>query len=161
MQPSFQRIALSLLAALYVPVTSAVAADTDISVSNAYVRMVPNGIPTTGAFMLIKNSGSVDRKLLRVDSPAAKSVELHTHQNDNGVMKMRPVKEIAIGAKSATALKPGSYHIMLIDLKQTLKEDEMVPFTLNFDDGSTKVVDVPVKKPQAMLQMEHDKTHKH
>lgn len=153
----FRRVALLLAAAATFPVSMlAFAAEADITVVDAYVRMVPPGTPTTGAFMTVKNGGSADRKLMKADSPVAKAVELHNHINDNGVMKMRPVKEIDVKSKGQAELKPGSYHVMLIDLKQVLKEGDTVPLTLTFDDGSTKKIDAPVKRPQAMMQMEHD-----
>jgi copper(I)-binding protein len=117
--------------------------------------MVPAGTPISGAFMTIRNNGNTDRKLTKAESPAAKTVELHTHINDNGMMKMRPVKEINIKAHGQAELKPGSYHVMLIDLKQTLKEGETVPLTLTFDDGSTTKVDAPVRKAQATIEMKH------
>lgn len=120
-----------------------------IVVVDPYIRMVPQGVPTTGAFMLIKNTGNTDRKLLRVDSPIAKSVELHNHVNDNGVMRMRPVKEIELKAKGQAELKPGSFHVMLIDLTKVLQEGEKVPMTLSFDDGSNEKLDATVKKPTA------------
>jgi copper(I)-binding protein len=157
MTVKFRHFALLLAAVATVPAsTLAHAADADITVADAYVRMVPPGTPTTGAFMTVKNNGSADRKLIKAESPVAKIVELHNHINDNGVMKMRPVKEIDVKSKGQAELKPGSYHVMLIDLKQTLKEGDTVPVTLTFDDGSTKKIDAPVKKPQAMMQMEHD-----
>lgn len=121
----------------------------EIVVVDPYVRLVPQGVPTTGAFMLIRNTGSTDRKLLRIDSPIARSVELHNHINDNGVMRMRPVKEIELKAKGQAELKPGSYHVMLIDLTKVLQEGEKVPMTLLFDDGSSEKIDVAVKKPAA------------
>lgn len=136
------------------------AAEAELTISDYYVRMVPPGTPTSGAFMTIKNGGSSDRTLVKADSPAAKSVELHTHINDQGMMKMRPVKAIDIKAHGQAELKPGSYHIMLIDLKQTLKEGETVPLTLTFDDGSTRKIDAPIKRPQAML-MEMNKGAEH
>jgi len=146
---------VALLATVSLPAFAA-----DLGVVDAYVRMVPTGTPTTGAFMTIKNSGSTDRKLVKADSPAAKTVELHNHINDNGVMKMRQVKEIAVKAGGQAELKPGSYHVMLIDLKAPLKEGETVPLTLTFDDGSSQTIDAPVKKPQAMMQqMEHKMDH--
>jgi len=75
-------------------------------------------------------------------------------------MKMRQVKEIAVKAGGQAELKPGSYHVMLIDLKAPLKEGETVPLTLTFDDGSSQTIDAPVKKPQAMMQqMDHKMDH--
>jgi copper(I)-binding protein len=124
----------------------------EIVVVDPYVRMVPQGVPTTGAFMLIKNTGNADRKLLRVDSSAAKTVELHSHINDNGVMKMRQVRELEIKAKGQTELKPGSYHVMMIDLRQALQEGEKVPLTLSFDDGSSEKVEAVVRNPASQLK---------
>ncbi|MFZ4537561.1 copper chaperone PCu(A)C [Propionivibrio sp.] len=156
----FCRFALLLVAAATLPMsTLSLAAEADLSVNDAYVREVPPGTKTTLAFMTIKNVGTADRKLVKADSPVAKTVELHSHTNDNGVMKMRQVKEIDIKAKGQAELKSGSYHIMLIDLKQALKEGDIVPVTLTFDDGSTKKIDAPVKKPQAMMQMDNSMDH--
>jgi copper(I)-binding protein len=124
----------------------------EIVVVDPYVRMVPQGVPTTGAFMLIKNTGNTDRKLLRVDSGSAKTVELHSHINDNGVMKMRQVRELEIKAKGQTELKPGSYHVMMIDLRQALQEGEKVPLTLSFDDGSSEKVEAVVRNPVSQLK---------
>jgi copper(I)-binding protein len=144
MTKNLRRLALLLAATLPL---SLLAAESELTVTDHYVRMVPPGIATSGAFMTIKNSGNTDRKLLKVDSPAAKTVELHTHINDNGMMKMRPVKEIDVKAHGQAELKPGGYHVMLIDLKQALKEGETVPLTLTFDDGSTKKINAPIKRP--------------
>lgn len=154
MKTPFRHLPLLIAAACCLPASAPVlAADADLSVADPYVRMVPPGTPTTGAFMIIKNNGAADRKLLGVDSPIAKTVELHRHINDNGVMKMRQVGEIDVKARGEAILKPGGYHVMLIDLKQALKEGETIPMTLTFDDGSTKKIDVPVKMPQAIIQM--------
>lgn len=124
----------------------------DISVADPYVRMVPQGVPTTAAFMTLKNTGAADRKLLRVDSSAAKTVELHNHINDNGVMRMRQVREVEIRARGQAELKPGSYHVMMIDLRQVLQEGDKVPLTLSFDDGSSEKVEAIVRMPTARTQ---------
>ena len=120
-----------------------------ITVVDPYVRQAPPGAMATGAFMIIRNAGARDVKLVKADNPATKVTELHTHINDGGVMKMRPVKDIPVKAKGETALKPGGLHVMLIDMKAAMKEGDMIPITLTFDDGSSKKVDVPVKKPTA------------
>jgi copper(I)-binding protein len=143
MSPKSCKVAVLLATCL----ASAAALAGDISVVDAYVRMVPQGVPTTAAFMTLKNNGTADRKLLRVDSSAAKTVELHSHTNDHGVMKMRQVREVEIRARGQTELKPGSYHVMMIDLRQVLQEGEKVPLTLSFDDGSNEKVEAVVKNP--------------
>ena len=64
-------------------------------------------------------------------------------------MKMRPVPGIDIKAKGEAVLKPGGLHVMMIDLKAPMREGDMVPVTLTFDDGSTKQVDAKVVRPMA------------
>jgi copper(I)-binding protein len=64
-------------------------------------------------------------------------------------MKMRQVPGIDIKAKGEAVLKPGGLHIMMIDLKAAMKEGDVVPMTLTFDDGSIKQVDAKVVRPTA------------
>lgn len=137
-------------------------ADSPIKVEDPYVRLVPTGTPNTGAFMVIKNTGNADRKVLKAESPVSKVVELHNHINDNGVMRMRPVADIEVKAKGEAVLQPGSLHVMLIGLKQDLKEGDVVPITLKLDDGSATKIEAPVRriqvpaaKPEEMGQDNH------
>lgn len=138
---------IALAAALALP-PSTRAAPSDLTVVALYVRLSPPGTANTAAFMTIRNTGHSDRKLLRAESPVARSVELHSHGSDHGVMRMRRVTEIELKAGVHTELKPGSYHVMLIDLRQPLQEGDTVPLTLSFDDGSSSRIDAPVRKPQ-------------
>lgn len=129
----------------------------NVSVQEPYVRLAPPNAPATGAFMVIKNGGEKDIKVVKAENPVSRVTELHTHLNEGGVMKMRPVPGIDIKAKGEAVLKPGSLHIMMIDLKAPMKEGDMVPITLTFDDGSSKQVDAKVVRPMAagMPMMDH------
>ncbi|HUW49714.1 MAG TPA: copper chaperone PCu(A)C [Sulfuricella sp.] len=148
------RIATCMMGALIAaPVLAGPAAES-ISVSDPYVRIVPTGMTNTSAFMVLKNSDSKDHKLVKAESSASKVTELHTHTNEGGVMKMRPVKDIDIKAKGEAALKPGSLHVMMIGLKRELKEGDNVAITLTFEDGSSKKVEVPARKIQTEMKME-------
>ncbi|MGE5468327.1 MAG: copper chaperone PCu(A)C [Ignavibacteria bacterium] len=134
-----------------------------VQVVDPYVRAAPPGARATGAFMTLKNGGGADAKLVKAESKAARSVELHNHIDNNGVMEMREVQAIDIKAKGETQLKPGSYHIMLIDPTTQLKPGDKVAFTLRFADGSSKQVEAPVKMPEAapaaMPMGGHDHMH--
>lgn len=155
------RLLLALSLAASAAAWAAGSADT-IQVVDAYVRAAPPGARATGAFMTLKNAGGADAKLVKAESAAARSVELHTHIDDNGVMEMRPVASIDIKAQGEVALKPGGYHIMLIDPTASLKPGDKVAFTLRFADGSSKQVEAPVKMPEAMPAMPmagHDHMH--
>lgn len=141
---------LSLLAAgLFFSVGVFAGAADNVAVQDPYVRLAPPNAPATGAFMVIKNNGDKDVKLVKADNPASKVTELHTHLNEGGVMKMRPVPAVDIKAKGEAVLKPGSLHIMMIELKAPMKEGDVVPITLTFDDGSAKTVDAKVVRPMA------------
>ncbi|MBS1191638.1 MAG: hypothetical protein H6R10_3430 [Rhodocyclaceae bacterium] len=135
----------------------AAAAD-NVSVQDPYVRLAPPGAPATGAFMVLKNAGDKDVKVVKAENSLSKVTELHTHVNDGGVMKMRPVQSIDIKAKGETVLKPGGLHVMLIDLKAPMQEGNVVPITLTFDDGSSKKVEAKVVRPTAPgMPMDHGK----
>ncbi|MBL8486811.1 MAG: copper chaperone PCu(A)C [Rhodocyclaceae bacterium] len=133
-----------------------------VSVVDPYVRLAPPGAQATAAFMVLKNEADKDTALVKVDNPASRITELHTHINDGGVMKMRPVKSIEIKAKGEAALKPGGFHVMMIELKAGMKDGDTVPLTLQFADGSSKKVDAKVRKPGAepAPAMDHSQ-HKH
>ncbi|PKO86648.1 MAG: hypothetical protein CVU18_13950 [Betaproteobacteria bacterium HGW-Betaproteobacteria-12] len=141
---------LSLLIAGLMMSAGALAGSADqVTVHEPYVRLAPPNAPATGAFMVIRNGGSKDIKVLKAANPVSKVTELHTHLNDNGVMKMRPVPAIDIKAGGEAVLKPGGLHVMLIDLQAPMKEGDVVPITLTFDDGSSKQVDAKVVRPVA------------
>jgi periplasmic copper chaperone A len=127
-----------------------------ISVQDPYVRLAPPNAPATGAFMVIKNNGDKDVKILKADNPVSKVTELHTHLNEGGVMKMRPIAAIEIKANGEAILKPGGMHVMMIDLKAPMREGDMVPMTLIFDDGSSKQFEARVVRPMAAgMPMQH------
>lgn len=120
-----------------------------LSIEDAYARAVPPGTPASAAFMRLKNPSGEERKLIKANSSVASIVELHTHEMNGGMMQMRQVPFISIPAKSETVLKPGSYHIMLIQLKKPLAIDDKIDLSLEFDDGSTQQIELPVKEIQA------------
>ena len=123
---------------------------------DAYVRLLPPSAKTTGAFMMLMNHTDKDKKLIKATSDVANKVEVHNHVMVDGMMQMREVPFIAIKANQSIELKPGSYHIMLIDLKQPLQEGQIVEMTLVMDDGEKVVVKAPVKKMN-----EHKHHHHH
>jgi periplasmic copper chaperone A len=127
-----------------------------VVVHEPYVRLAPPNAQASAAFMVLKNGSDREIKLVKADNPASKFTELHTHINDNGVMRMRQVPDIVIPAKGEAMLKPGGLHVMLINMKAPLSEGQVVPFTLTFDDGSSKQVEVKVMKMMpAAMPMKH------
>lgn len=164
-------ICLMLLAGSTSKSLATTAAD-DIRVDEAVIREMPPGAPATAAFMKIINNSKKDHTLTAAKSSISNAVELHDHVLTNGVMQMRPVEKISLKAGETTHLKPGSLHIMFIGVTNAPKADQKVPVTLVFEDSSTKVVEIPVRKmemdsggaqsqkmPQGMNHGMHHGTH--
>lgn len=147
--------ALTFAAVLFVPAAWAGSAADSITAVDPYVRAVPPGQSNTAAFMVLQNSDAIPHAVVKADNPASKFTELHSHVNKDGVMEMRPVKQIDIPAKGEAKLQPGGLHIMLIDLKQPPKAGDTVAVTLTFEDGSTKQVAAQVRHPGGMMMMGH------
>ncbi|MBK7194629.1 MAG: SCO family protein [Myxococcales bacterium] len=116
-----------------------------LMIHDAYVRAVPPGSTVSAAFMMIHNPTATLRAVVAATSPAARTVELHTHVDDGGVMRMRQVERIDVPAHGMATLAPGGYHIMLIDLVAPLAEGTTAPVELVFDDGARLRVDAPVR----------------
>lgn len=141
-----------LLATLLTLSTSAIA---EVVVQQPFARAVPPGQPNSAAFVSLQNTGSEALQLISANSDAAATVELHTHTNDGGVMRMRKVDQIDLPAGEVTELKPGGLHIMLIGLKQTLAVGDTLDISLNFSDGSSQTITTPVQEVMPMMKHGH------
>ena len=122
---------------------SAGVAAADLEVANPWVRGTVSAQKATGAFMQLSSKGGVS--LVGVGSPAANIVEIHEMVMDNNVMKMRALPRLEVEAGKVLELKPGSYHVMLIDLKKPLAKGEIVPITLRVEGKDKKVETVEIK----------------
>lgn len=102
---------------------------------------------TTGAvFMTITNKGKEDVSIVSAASPASDRVEIHGHKmNDAGVMHMYKLDKLDIAAGKSVKLEPGSFHIMLFDLKNPLKDGDKLPLSLKLSSGEEISVTSSVK----------------
>lgn len=125
-------LALTLTAPLAI-VACSQGGDSEISVEEPYARQTI-GLGTTGAaYMVIRNTGSGDDRLMAASSPNATSVEMHTHEKDGDVMRMRMIDGIDIPAGDVVTLQPGGLHLMLFEVMEGLQVDATVPMTLTFE----------------------------
>ena len=96
------------------------------------------------AYMLITNGTAQDDELIGASSDVANAVEIHLSQmGADGVMQMIKQESVAIDSGEALELKPGSYHVMLIGLKQDLKVGESITLTLHFKTYEDITIDNP------------------
>ena len=135
----------SLLAAALLATATLSAQAGDIRVSDPYARAVPPGQPNSAVFMTLVNSSKENRALVAAETPSAGVVELHTHINEGGMMKMRKVDKIEIPAGQTVTLKPGGLHVMLIGLKEPLEPGKEVHMNLIFDKGGKEHIMAPVR----------------
>jgi copper(I)-binding protein len=120
-----------------------------IEVSDAWVRAtVGTEDPSmTGAFMAIDNGGEEAVTLTGAASPVARKVEIHEMAMVDGAMVMRQVEGgLTIEAGYGQVLMPGADHVMLMGLTEELAPGDEVDLTLEFSDGSTEELTVPVKE---------------
>lgn len=119
-----------------------------VDVTDAWARGTVPGQTATGVFMTLQSHDATT--LVGVSTPAAASAEVHEMKLEGTLMKMRALpKGLPLPANQAVQLKPGSYHIMLNDLKGPLKKGDTLPITLRFEGADHKPheqkVDVPVR----------------
>ncbi|MCG6200258.1 copper chaperone PCu(A)C [Psychromonas antarctica] len=117
-----------------------------LAVDKGFARATPPHAKNGAAFMMIHNAAKNDINLIAASSDIAERVELHNHVMQDGLMKMRQVKQISIPAGGQQKLQPGGYHIMFLHLKQQLKDGESVAIQLHFDNGEILSVTLPIKK---------------
>jgi len=133
-----------------------------VEVKNPWARATVQGQKATGAFMQITAPAATT--LIGVSTPVAGVAEVHEMKMDGDVMRMRPLpKGLELPAGKAVQLKPGGYHLMLMDLKLPLQKDTTIPITLTLRDSkgvqSTQELRVPVLSAAPAGQAEHQ--HKH
>ncbi|WP_423679694.1 copper chaperone PCu(A)C [Undibacterium sp. WLHG33] len=134
--------------------TFTLAAQAEIVVKDAWVRATVPQQKATGAFMQIQSTKNV--RLIEVQSAAAGLVEVHEMKMDNNVMKMRAIPQLDVPAGKNVELKPGGYHVMLMDLKAQAKAGDAVTLKLIFEDENKKQETVDVKATvKSMTTTEH------
>lgn len=154
----------NLIIASLFTLTASAWAQTTVKVEDAWVRGTVATQKATGAFMRL--TPSANARLVAAQSPVAGVVEIHEMAMEKDIMKMRQIPGLDLAAGRTVELKPGGYHVMLMDLKQALKGGDSVPLTLVFEDDAKKRFTQEIKAPVTALgggngpaPMKHDMGH--
>ncbi len=119
-----------------------------VDVQGPWARATVQGQTASGAFM--KLTSPTDATLISVASPVAGVVQVHEMKMDGNVMKMRQLEGgLVLPAGKPVELKPGGYHIMLMDLKVPLVKDTTIPLTLVLRDAKGNEIRTELKVPVA------------
>ena len=139
-------IAAVLAAWAVMPAQAADVTAGSLKISAPWARATPKGASVGGGYMTITNSGTAPDRLIGGSADVAGSFEVHEMKMDGGVMKMRPVANgIEIKPGQTVTLEPSGYHVMLVGLKQQLKQGEHFKATLEFAKAGKVDVDFTVK----------------
>lgn len=134
----------------------------EIVIKAGWVRAHLPDRPAAGYFEL-SNHGEADT-LIAAKSPAFKTVEIHTHIMEDGVMRMRKLERLDISAHHSLQFKPHGLHLMLFDPIQPLNKGSNVEVTLVFETAGEVPVTLQVgqreKNSHTPHAHEHD-THNH
>jgi copper(I)-binding protein len=124
-----------------------------IEITDAWVRTVDHGMndmggSATALFLNIQNNSSTADTLLMVKSDVAEMVQIHLSEVDaNGIASMHEVTGVELPAHGVAELKPGGYHVMLMGLKQEIKEGDLIEFTLVFQNAGEMTIEAVVRTP--------------
>ncbi|MFN7980196.1 MAG: copper chaperone PCu(A)C [Vicinamibacterales bacterium] len=143
-------ILTAAIAAVVISSSLALAQTPAVTVHDAWVREPMGGRNMTGAFAVVENSSATTKAIVAASSDISDKVELHEMKNENGMMKMSPVKKVDVPAKGKVELKPGSFHVMLFEVKKKIADGEKISLTFTFDDGSKVTTEAQVRKAGTM-----------
>lgn len=124
--------------------TTATRAADVISVSNPWIRATAPGQKVSGAFLTLNNASATPVTLVGAEFSDAASVEIHETSMNGKMMRMQRVEQLEIPANGSVALKPGSYHIMLMGLGKSLQAGTTESLVLIFADQSQTTIAAPV-----------------
>ena len=141
-----KRASVVLMGLALVLVSAAAQAGDELVIRDAWVPEAPPTAPAMAAYMVLENGSDEPRAIRSAEAPGFDRVELHLSKMEDGLAKMIEQDRIVVPANGEQALEPGGYHIMLIGIQERRLAGDVVPVTLHFENGETRVVDAPVKK---------------
>jgi len=134
---------------------TASAQSTTVTVEDPWVREGPPGMAMLAGFMVVRNAGKEARSITAAEGPDYDHVEMHRSITKDGMARMIPQQSIPIPPGGAVTLKPGDYHLMLMQPKRALVAGDNTEITLILDDGTRLSINAPVKKGDSDMMHHH------
>jgi copper(I)-binding protein len=137
-----------------------------ITVTDAWARAMPPGTTTSAVYFKLTNLTGQDDALVSVSTPVTATAEIHqvmavsaapaestgmgggmtsVAPAGGAMMGMSPIDKLPLPAGATVELKPGAYHVMLVDVKDPLKEGTTIEVTLTFEKAPPVTLTVPVQ----------------
>lgn len=129
-----------------------------LMISDAKVRQFLPAASSSVGYFTLENHSERERTLKAVELESLGRVEIHTHEHSDGMMKMRKLDSLTIGANSRLVLQPGGLHLMLFSPQQALSVDQTLKMTLIFADGERVNAQARVF---SLIEQKHDSGSEH
>jgi copper(I)-binding protein len=129
-----------------------------LEITGPWSRATPKGSQSAIGYMTIKNNGTATDRLIGGSVDVAANFELHSMVTENGIAKMRELKDVEIRPGQTIEFKPGGSHVMFVNLKHPLSKGEHVKGTLVFEHAGTVQIEYDVEgigAQRAPMEMEH------
>ena len=120
-------------------------ASTGITVVEPWARATPPGAKVGAAYLQLQAAPGSGDRLVAASSPVAGVAEIHAHIMDGDIARMRRIDAIPVPAGGSVTLKPGGFHIMLMDLTGPLKAGEAIKLKLRFEKAGEIEVEARVR----------------
>lgn len=151
-------IITSLITTAFLTAAPAFASTTDnVMIIDSWVRAAPQSAKVQAAFFTFMNHNQEPIVLTDVKATGFGHSELHLSSKKDGVMIMEQQQQITIPGNTIFKFKPGGYHVMLMQPEQIAAPGEMVKITFNLASGETITAEMPVKRDNSKMQMDHAK----
>ena len=158
-------IGLRLALAMLLPLLGPLAARAhdfivgDLRIDHPMAFATPPGARTGAAYFAIENRGRAPDRLIAARTDAAERAELHATIREGDVVRMRAVAAVAVAGGATVKLQRGGLHLMLVNLRQPLREGDRVGLTLVFEKAGEVAVVVNVESARGAPASHGDHAH--
>jgi periplasmic copper chaperone A len=132
-------------------------AENTVTVENAWARATAPGQPNGAAYISLMNHSDKTVRLMSIssDTTISHQIEIHTHLQEDGMMKMRRLNNLSLPPHSQMTMQPGGHHLMLMKLQQPLKTGGTLPLTLRFDHHKPIQINASIQSQPPMSEHHH------
>ena len=117
-----------------------------LDIGHPWTRATPKGADIAGGYLSITNKGTTPDRLVGGSLSIADRLEIHEMKMQGTVMQMRPLPAgLEIKPGETVELKPGSFHLMFMGLKEPVEVGKRVKGTLVFEKAGTVEVEYAVE----------------
>ena len=129
-------------------------------ISDFWIKASIGNHKITSGYFTIENTSNIDERLVSLTSEISKKTQLHDMVVKNDIMKMKYLIDgIVIKANSKVSFKPGSYHVMFLQLQKPLIIMNKYKVTLEFKNSGSLILKMPVHSKK--LNKKTKKHHQH